>query len=648
MDRRCHGWSGNVLGLDRLRPALKRRHMMKTFRHALLASTILAAITVLVPFKSALAMQSPVTTVKSTWDFDVRPDGTYSVAQHNEYLARTVAAATDVGKIEIYYDELTQDEPQVTEAYTLKADGTKLPVDGSAMYTQAAASNDDEISSGKEKVIVFPKVAAGDTVVYTYKQNIKTTMLPGLFTASEAYSRTTSYDDLNGSITAPKSMPLSIDAHDVNVQKEVQGDSIRYSWHYAAPDALAEDVSDVARSDRNPRVSFSSFASYDQLGRTYAEMIAPALAVTPKVQAFADKLTDGIADRRTQAEKIYQWVGENIRYVSVQLGVGGYMPHAAEAVLDNGYGDCKDHTVLLAALLKAKGIDSDIVAINAGNSYKVADAPSLDAFDHAINFLPEFNLYVDSTIGVAPFGALDFVEYGKPVLHAVTNGHALRRTPIVPAGEAAMLVKTTAKLDEAGNLTGETSTVGRGPFGVSLRDDAVYIAAKGDPDVGEGNKVTFDFDPPTQLGSEYKMVGRFTESKPESVTGDEFTIPAMTELPVVGDLLMGPLDKTKLKDSEPTACFTGTAVEEGSLELPAGKRVLKLPSDVTIADTHLRYTIRWNVNDHVVSFRQELVSVVDQPLCDGDVRKAAAKDLAKIRRADKEQFLTLADDGDGT
>ena len=429
---------------------------MKAFRHTLLASTFLAAMTVLVPLKSALAMQSPVTIVKSTRDFDVRPDGTYSVAEHDEYLARTVAAATDVGKIEIYYDELTQDEPQVTEAYTLKADGTKLPVDQSAMYIQAAASDDDEISSGKEKVIVFPKVAAGDTVVYTYKQNVKTAMLPGLFTTSEAYGRTKSYNDLSGSVTAPKSMPLSIDAHDVSIQKEFQGDSTHYSWHYAAPDALAEDVSGVALSDRNPRVTFSSFASYDQLGRAYADMIAPALAVTPKVQTFADKLTDGIADRRGQAEKIYQWVSENIRYVSVQLGVGGYMPHAAEAVLENGYGDCKDHAVLLAALLKAKGIDSDIVAINASNSYKVADAPSLDAFDHAINWLPEFNLYVDSTIGVAPFGALGFVEYGKPVLHAVTKGGALRRTPIVAPGEAAMLVKTTARLDEAGNITGET------------------------------------------------------------------------------------------------------------------------------------------------------------------------------------------------
>jgi hypothetical protein len=207
-----------------------------------------------------------------------------------------------------------------------------------------------------------------------------------------------------------------------------------------------------------------------------------------------------------------------------------------------------------------------------------------------------------------------------------------------------MRVRTQAKLDDEGTITGETSTVARGPFGVSLRGDAADIEKNGDPDLGEGNQATFDFAAPATPGAEYKAVVRFTSSKPESLSGDKFTIPAFTYLPKVGDKLMGPLEEAKLRDSEPTACFTGTSIEEGSLELPSGKRIEKLPADVTIADTHLRYTIRWQIEGQVVSYRQALVSVTDQPLCEGELRKSIAMDLTKIRKANKAQILTLADD----
>src|SRR5262249_18467733 len=156
-----------------------------------------------------------------------------------------------------------------------------------------------------------------------------------------------------------------------------KGNSVLYQWHYSAPDALSEDVADVSGMDRNPRLFVSSFASYDDLANAYAKMIAPAMAVTPRVQRLADILTIGISDRRTQAEKIYEWVSQHVRYGFIQLNLSGYVPHAADLVLENGFGDCKDHAALLAALLKAKGIDSDIVVINFGDSYALPEKPNL-------------------------------------------------------------------------------------------------------------------------------------------------------------------------------------------------------------------------------------------------------------------------------
>src|SRR6516225_1604302 len=122
--------------------------------------------------------------------------------------------------------------------------------------------------------------------------------------------------------------------------------------------------------------------------------------------------------RREQAHLIYDWVSKHIRYVAIFLGNGGYEPHDAATILENGYGDCKDHVVLLESLLAAKGIASLPVLIDSGNRYRATEAATPAAFNHVLTYLPEFAIYADSTIGVAPFGALAAAEYGKPIATA--------------------------------------------------------------------------------------------------------------------------------------------------------------------------------------------------------------------------------------
>jgi transglutaminase-like putative cysteine protease len=70
-----------------------------------------------------------------------------------------------------------------------------------------------------------------------------------------------------------------------------------------------------------------------------------------------------------------QWVSKNIRYVAIDIGNSGIVPHDADSVLANAYGDCKDHAVLYSALLKAKGIQSETVLINLGEAYTLPTWP---------------------------------------------------------------------------------------------------------------------------------------------------------------------------------------------------------------------------------------------------------------------------------
>jgi tetratricopeptide (TPR) repeat protein len=166
----------------------------------------------------------------------------------------------------------------------------------------------------------------------------KLAAIPGHFTHTEFFSGSVAYGDVRGSITAPKSLPLKIENHDVAVERQETRDAVTYSWRYSAPAAQTVDRPSVSPLDRLPRILVSSLENHDELGRTYAALIAPKETVTPRIRALADQVTAGIADRRQQAEKIYEWVGKNIRYVAVDIGNGGIIPHDADVTLANGYG----------------------------------------------------------------------------------------------------------------------------------------------------------------------------------------------------------------------------------------------------------------------------------------------------------------------
>ena len=100
---------------------------------------------------------------------------------------------------------------------------------------------------------------------------------------------------------------------------------------------------------------------------------------------------------------IFNDVALHIHYVGLELYIGRYHPHPAEDVLSNEYGDCKDKHTLLAALLKAKGIESWPVLIS-GTRELDPDLPSPAQFNHVITLVPLSGklVWMDSTERLRP------------------------------------------------------------------------------------------------------------------------------------------------------------------------------------------------------------------------------------------------------
>ena len=334
-------------------------------------------------------------------------------------------------------------------------------------------------------------------------------------------------------------------------------------------------------------------------------------------------------------------MSRNIRYVAVFFGHDAIIPHEATAVYEAGYGDCKDHSALLVTLLKAKGIDSQITLINFGTSYALAAPPTFGVLNHAITFIPELNLYTDTTAGTAPFGVLPFGEYGKPVILATKTGQVVRHTPALKTADATLNVVTNASLSKDGVVSGETTMTGSGPFATDLRATAKQIESAGPEQSAKGllenNQTqgtgTFKIPPPNAQSMSYSLSGTFTLAKhAEMLTGTSFFMPGGLNFSLhPGQMLVGPLSVYNLSSDEPTACYGGKVTETITLALPAGRQLRGVPKPFSINNKLMTFSSTWSVAGNKVTSRRELVSMMSEPVCIGETRRIAAEALNDIR-----------------
>jgi tetratricopeptide (TPR) repeat protein/transglutaminase-like putative cysteine protease len=604
-----------------------------------------ALAALLLPLVMAAANALPASLAASveleTSDVQVAADGSFVQTVHTEIKANNDAGAMQISQISVPFNAGIQ-QLEIVEAHTLKANGSVIPIDVGTIYEQLP--RDDQmisVTDQRVKVLLFPQFAAGDTAVYTIRLKSTHPIFPGAYWFGEVFARIGSYKEVRDTITAPAAMTLQVENHQVEFAKKQDGANTVYSWHYSAPEPQAPETTAISTLDREPRFFISSFKDYAELGRAYAEQAAPKAAVTARVKALAGQITGAESDKREQAKKIYEWVVKNIRYVAVELGRGTMVPHDTDTILTNGYGDCKDHDVLLQALLKAKGIEAESVLLNSGNIYALTEVPSFTGVNHVITYIPELKLYLDANV-LAPFGTLPLTEYGKPAVHASASAAYLSAMPLLPPGADSITVVTTSRIGVDGVLTGTTKTTATGPHSIALRFFGLGVQAVGPERAAQLQLATRSYkdgtgqlagEPPTDLKPSYSMTGNY--SVPD--WGDWTSGKERRMLPggmrifnPSGDAFMGSLYPDNIKDSEPTPCYSGRAVEDISVALPAGTRVVPLPADARVETPNLNFTAHWKYENSILSVHREFTSHIGEALCRGAVRKQTVAALKQI------------------
>jgi len=216
------------------------------------------------------------------------------------------------------------------------------------------------------------------------------------------------------------------------------------------------------------------FTSWQSFGNWIQSLNSDVCALTPQRVAEVQAMTKDIKTDKEKARFLYNYMQKSMRYVSIQLGIGGYKPFPATFVDEKKYGDCKALSNYMRALLKAVNINSYYAIIRAGANEKAAD-PSfpVNEFNHAILCIPFKNdtTWLECTSSTQPFGKLGAFTENRNALLITEDGGKLVNTPRSTMQDNQFNSEVHLTLNPDGGARAEIKIAGTGTY----RDDYVGV-----------------------------------------------------------------------------------------------------------------------------------------------------------------------------
>jgi transglutaminase-like putative cysteine protease len=549
-------------------------------RAMLVAAIVLAAASSL---RAQTSPTPPYEIVKDDIDMEAAPDGRFWELVEVHYRPLTSQGVEALQKITLSYTAGYESLKITT--YTLKKDGRRIDIPAGSILQGHGETTSPGFEDTRTMTVVFPNLEIGDQAVLIKSDQQLVPWFPNIFAATQLWPPEVPVKEATLAFTTQGTdSSFHITSQGVSADPAVSaGGKTRHVWHYQNDNPAQPEPEAVNEIAGRPHVAITTLPDYSGVADIYAGVFKDRAEVTPDISSLANQLTTGVRDHRAQAKILYEWVAAHIRYVNIVLGAGGFIPHKAADVLKNGYGDCKDHVMLLQALLAARDIKSSPVLIRAGvNQYQLPAAPSPFLFDHLITYVPEFRLYLDSTARFAAFGVLPSSDAGKTVVVVATGKTAV--TPPIQVGTSSIASSSSVMVNADGSADTQTSVTATGAAAVELRGMMAAIAPDQDTNffrtvLGPGGDGRFTRGDPEALGDSYAITAKYHTGHIANFPGPGALPAALTYKPFSFTMLVGQtLPQTRASDY---ACSSGTFRDDVTTTLPASAAVANVPPGKT-------------------------------------------------------------------
>ena len=369
----------------------------------------------------------------------------------------------------------------------------------------------------------------------------------------------------------------------------------------------------------------SSFGSWPAIANWYAHLASNRGQATPEIRQKVTELTASAPAPLDKVRALAAFVQSDIRYVAIEIGIGGYQPHPAADVFTNRYGDCKDKATLLASMLAVAGVKSYYVLINATRGEVVPEAPSALDFDHvllaiqlpdgilpsglwAVQEIPKLGklLFFDPTHLFVPLGFLPDSLQANYGLVVTDEGGEIVKLPLLPAAANRLLRTAKLWLTPNGTLYGTVNEIRWGAPAADLRARLLRASQ------ADRQKVLEDFLGQFLGGS---LLQRATVGNVDRLDGPltlQYTFTAADYAKLSGDLflvrprVMGSKGENLLDTKErkypvefPTSTSQGDAFE---ITLPEGCIADELPDPVEVSTGATSYKSKAEMKGNVLYY----------------------------------------------
>jgi hypothetical protein len=217
----------------------------------------------------------------------------------------------------------------------------------------------------------------------------------------------------------------------------------------------------LAPSDFELQGYKGNMTTWQNLGKFIAQLNYGRDELPANIKTDIQNLTAGVSSAEEKIKLIYNYLQKNTRYISIQLGIGGWQPFDASYVASKRYGDCKALSNYTIAMLKAAGIKSNYVLITAGEGRKglFDDFPSSN-FNHAIICVPngQDTIWLECTSQTKSPGFMGTFTGNRKALMITDDGGVVVKTPSYSVENNLQLRRVDATIDEQGNLTAQVKT----------------------------------------------------------------------------------------------------------------------------------------------------------------------------------------------
>jgi hypothetical protein len=208
---------------------------------------------------------------------------------------------------------------------------------------------------------------------------------------------------------------------------------------------------------------YGSMKSWKSFGKLFYELNKGRDMLPEKTKEVVHKLTDTCTSEFSKISVLYEYVKNTTRYVSIQLGIGGWQTFEAAFVAEKGYGDCKALTNYMKALLHEAGIASNEALVLAGRNknIKLQENTVFDCFNHVILCVPGTTdtTWLECTGKTTPAGYLSSFTADRDVLVSTPRGGYITHTPVYNATHNYTTRTSTLHVTSTGEIEGNiTST----------------------------------------------------------------------------------------------------------------------------------------------------------------------------------------------